>query len=79
MQIGLTKHDLFHGHLYLAHGSGRVGILFHAKEYPRWPDDGLASQLPSLGWCQQESDLAYCARAMDMRNIMWYCVRRASD
>lgn len=37
--VDLTKYDLFHGHLFALHNADNtvsdIGILFHAKEYPR--------------------------------------------
>lgn len=38
-QVALSRYDLFHGHLFAVYGADDtpqdVGILFHAKEYPR--------------------------------------------
>ncbi|KAI8472685.1 MAG: hypothetical protein J3K34DRAFT_519556 [Monoraphidium minutum] len=102
----LSRHDLFHGHIFLAGGGGGggedacwdgpainaargapggargnpevasgsgvgpgLGVLFHACEYPRF--DPL--EFPyDLGFCQRGSGLDYDARAMDLRNIVYY-------
>ncbi|KAK2661185.1 hypothetical protein Ddye_007718 [Dipteronia dyeriana] len=36
MGVSSNRYDLFHGHLLLATESGRLGILFHAREYPAY-------------------------------------------
>eukprot|EP00899_Mesostigma_viride_P013378 jgi/Mesvir1/22040/Mv25763-RA.1 len=62
----LSRYDLFHGHLFLAHDTGRMGILFHAREYPR-----LCDEFPiHLGYCQQGSPERFDS-AMHYRNVLW--------
>ncbi|XP_047066938.1 uncharacterized protein LOC124674928 [Lolium rigidum] len=65
--VSLTRYDLFHGHLFLASGTGRLGILFHAKEYPA-VDNELFPY--NLGYCQAGSDVSY-DDSMNLRNILW--------
>lgn len=75
MQVALDRFDLFHAHMFLTRGApGRapeLGLLFHAKEYPR--------QCPAfpvdLGFCQLNSTLAVDQRAMDLRNLLFFRVR----
>jgi hypothetical protein len=50
----------------------RVGVLFHASEYPAYDE----STFPiNLGHCQAGSSCRYNPRAMDLRNIIWWQVR----
>ncbi|RLM84422.1 uncharacterized protein C2845_PM04G33560 [Panicum miliaceum] len=50
LNVSLSRYDLFHGQLFLASKTGRLGILrFHAKEYPAF-DKVLFPN--SLGYCQ---------------------------
>lgn len=50
---------------------GGLGLLFHAKEYPRY----CPSTFPySLGLCQLGSTLEVDQRAMDTRNLVYYQV-----
>ncbi|KAM0922220.1 hypothetical protein ACQ4PT_006318 [Festuca glaucescens] len=65
--VSLNRYDLFHGHLFLASGTGRLGILFHAKEYPA-VDKELFPY--NLGYCQAGSDVPY-DDSMNLRNILW--------
>ena len=48
-------------------------LQFHAAEYPAYNNDSFPI---FLGHCQKNSTCAYHARAMDLRNILWYQVRR---
>ena len=34
LNVSLSRYDFFHGHLFLARETGRLGILFHAKRSP---------------------------------------------
>ncbi|CAH2044527.1 unnamed protein product [Thlaspi arvense] len=78
--VSLTRFDLFHGHLFLASESGRLGILswfcvvaisflerFHAKEYPAYDKKVFPY---NMGYCQRESDVKY-DDSMNLRNILW--------
>ncbi|CAI7795728.1 unnamed protein product, partial [Closterium sp. NIES-53] len=47
--IHLSRFDLFHCHLFATHASGRLGALFHAKEYPAFCTDSFPV---NLGFCQ---------------------------
>jgi hypothetical protein len=87
----LSRHDLFHGHLFVTGGSsgdgevegggassvvtggsGGLGVLLHACEYPQFDPVAFPYQ---LGYCQRDSTLKYEPRAMDLRNIVFYEVR----
>ncbi|XP_028770913.1 uncharacterized protein LOC114728204 [Neltuma alba] len=66
LNVTLNRFDLFHGHLFLAVNSGRLGILFHAKEYPEYDE-----VFPyNMGFCQQGSKVKY-DDSMNLRNILW--------
>uniref|UniRef100_A0A1J3D4S8 Uncharacterized protein n=1 Tax=Noccaea caerulescens TaxID=107243 RepID=A0A1J3D4S8_NOCCA len=67
LNVSLTRYDLFHGHLFLASESGRLGILFHAKEYPAYDKKVFPY---NMGYCQRGSDVKY-GDAMNLRNILW--------
>ncbi|XP_010938410.2 uncharacterized protein [Elaeis guineensis] len=67
LNVSLSRYDLFHGHLFLASESGRLGILFHAKEYPAYDKKSFPY---NLGHCQTESDVVY-DDSMNLRNILW--------
>ena len=43
------RFDLFHAHLFVGHRTERLGLLFHAQEYPVY--DPELFPLP-LGFCQ---------------------------
>ncbi|CAI7810544.1 unnamed protein product, partial [Closterium sp. NIES-54] len=65
--IHLSRFDLFHCHLFATHASGRLGALFHAKEYPAFCTDSFPV---NLGFCQSGSPVPYDA-SMSFRNILW--------
>ncbi|KAL0718102.1 hypothetical protein Bca4012_067424 [Brassica carinata] len=65
--VSLSRYDLFHGHLFLASESGRLGILFHAKEYPAYDEKAFPY---NMGYCQRGSDVKY-GDSMNFRNILW--------
>jgi hypothetical protein len=81
--ISISRYDLHHAHLFLADperegeegcGGGRrlhhrLGLLFHAKEYPLADADAFPAD---LGRCQRGSPLAYDAAAMDWRNVVYF-------
>ncbi|GMG99738.1 hypothetical protein Nepgr_001578 [Nepenthes gracilis] len=67
LNISLSRFDLFHGHLFLATESGRLGILFHAKEYPAYDKEDFPY---NMGYCQKGSNVAY-DDSMNLRNILW--------
>ena len=75
MQVALDRFDLFHAHMFLTRAApGRapeLGLLFHAKEYPRQCPDFPVN----LGFCQLNSTLAFDQRAMDQRNLLFFRVR----
>ncbi|VVB15235.1 unnamed protein product [Arabis nemorensis] len=67
LDVSLSRYDLFHGHLFLASESGRIGILFHAKEYPAYDKEVFPY---NMGYCQRGSDVTY-DDSMNLRNILW--------
>ncbi|KAL5197849.1 hypothetical protein ABZP36_001361 [Zizania latifolia] len=67
LNVSLSRYDFFHGHLFLASGTGRLGILFHAKEYPAFDKELFPY---NLGYCQAESNVAY-DDSINLRNILW--------
>ncbi|XP_021859018.1 uncharacterized protein [Spinacia oleracea] len=67
LNVSLNRYDFFHGHLFLAKDTGRLGILFHAKEYPAYDKKVFPF---NMGYCQRGSDLAYDS-TMNLRNILW--------
>jgi len=67
LNVSLSRYDLFHGHLFLASETGRLGILFHAKEYPAFDKELFPY---SLGYCQAGSNVQY-DDSMNLRNILW--------
>ncbi|KAL6579323.1 hypothetical protein OROMI_009539 [Orobanche minor] len=84
LNVSLSRYDLFHGHLFLAKESGRLGILFHAKEYHAYDKEIFPY---NMGYCQvgkliegtllltiisPRSNVAY-DNSMNLRNILWDC------
>ncbi|KAK7397180.1 hypothetical protein VNO78_18347 [Psophocarpus tetragonolobus] len=67
LDVTLNRFDLFHGHLFLALDSGRLGILFHAKEYPAYDKQVFPY---NMGYCQRGSNVTY-NDSMNLRNILW--------
>ncbi|KHN43299.1 ATP-dependent Clp protease proteolytic subunit-related protein 3, chloroplastic [Glycine soja] len=67
LDVALNRFDLFHGHLFLALDSGRLGILFHAKEYPAYDKQVFPY---NMGFCQRGSNVTY-DDSMNLRNILW--------
>ncbi|KAG8390986.1 hypothetical protein BUALT_Bualt01G0140800 [Buddleja alternifolia] len=67
LNVSLSRYDLFHGHLFLAKDSGRLGILFHAKEYPAYDKEVFPY---NMGYCQVGSNVTY-DDSMNLRNILW--------
>ncbi|KAL5566377.1 hypothetical protein UlMin_029541 [Ulmus minor] len=67
LNVCLNRFDFFHGHLFLATGTGRLGILFHAKEYPAY--DKVVFPY-NMGFCQRGSNVPY-DDSMKLRNILW--------
>ncbi|CAJ1960806.1 unnamed protein product [Sphenostylis stenocarpa] len=67
LDVTLNRFDLFHGHLFLAVDSGRLGILFHAKEYPAYDKQVFPY---NMGFCQRGSNVTY-DDSMNLRNILW--------
>ncbi|KAL2345669.1 hypothetical protein Fmac_006954 [Flemingia macrophylla] len=67
LDVKLNRFDLFHGHLFLAVDSGRLGILFHAKEYPAYDKQVFPY---NMGFCQIGSNVTY-DDSMNLRNILW--------
>ncbi|RLN34149.1 uncharacterized protein C2845_PM03G15910 [Panicum miliaceum] len=78
LNVSLSRYDLFHGHLFLASKTGRLGILFHAKEYPAFDKNG--DTLPCLWNFNHRtfsfffyftgSNVAY-DDSMNSRNVLW--------
>ncbi|XP_078160659.1 T-box protein [Carex rostrata] len=67
LNISLNRYDLFHGHIFVATETGRLGILFHAREYPAYDKEDFPYP---LGYCQSGSNVAY-DESMNLRNILW--------
>ncbi|KAL2254143.1 uncharacterized protein LOC105168920 [Sesamum indicum] len=67
LHVSLSRYDFFHGHLFLAKESGRLGILFHAKEYPAYDKELFPC---NMGYCQVGSNVPY-DDSMNLRNILW--------
>lgn len=65
----MSRFDLFHAHLFLGRGCGRIGFLFHAKEYPAYEGQLFPYR---LGYCQEGSSvvLEEC-REMGRRCALW--------
>ncbi|KAK8946320.1 hypothetical protein KSP39_PZI006365 [Platanthera zijinensis] len=84
INVSLSRYDFFHGHLFLASGSRRLGILFHAREYPAFEKEKFPY---NMGFCQTvfvqrrqvlEPDLLQVSGSnvlyddsMNLRNILW--------
>lgn len=66
LNVSLNRFDFFHGHLFIA-ADGRVGILFHAKEYPAYDEEVFPY---NMGYCQKGSNVTY-DDSMNLRNILW--------
>ncbi|URD90780.1 hypothetical protein MUK42_27258 [Musa troglodytarum] len=67
LNVSLSRYDLFHGHLFVATDSGRLGMLFHAKEYPAYEKESFPY---NMGYCQRGSNVVY-DDSMNLRNILW--------
>ncbi|KAF4364782.1 hypothetical protein F8388_018458 [Cannabis sativa] len=67
LNASLNRYDFFHGHIFLATDSGRLGILFHAKEYPAFDKKVFPY---NMGYCQKGSNVSY-DNSMNLRNILW--------
>lgn len=63
----LDRFDLHHGHLFIS-SVGRLGVLFHSREYPARHPTAFPVH---LGYCQESSSLAFEQRAADLRNMLW--------
>eukprot|EP00798_Chlamydomonas_sp_ICE-L_P008255 gene8255-1524_t len=44
-QVSISRFDLFHAHMFTDHHFKRIGILFHAKEYPAYVPFSVDSDL----------------------------------
>ncbi|XP_071725526.1 uncharacterized protein [Rutidosis leptorrhynchoides] len=66
LDVSLSRYDFFHGHLFIA-ADERVGILFHAKEYPAYDTKVFPY---NMGYCQKGSNVTY-DDSMNLRNILW--------
>jgi hypothetical protein len=64
--VSLSRYNLFHAHLFAS--AGCIGLLFHAREYPRREPGGFDVH---LGRCQSGSTLAWDERAMALRNVLY--------
>lgn len=54
LQVTLSPHDLFHGHIFHNQELDACGMLFHCMEYPAYH----AETFPfNLGFCQENSTL----------------------
>ncbi|KAK4732027.1 hypothetical protein R3W88_025015 [Solanum pinnatisectum] len=67
VNVSLSRFDFFHGHVFLARDSGRLGILFHAKEYPAYDKEVFPC---NMGYCQIGTNVSY-DDSMNLRNILW--------
>ncbi|KAF3454526.1 hypothetical protein FNV43_RR04974 [Rhamnella rubrinervis] len=67
LNVSLNRYDFFHGHLFIARDTGRLGILFHAKEYPAFDKEAFPY---NMGYCQKGSNVKY-DDSMNFRNILW--------
>lgn len=67
LNVSLSRYDFFHGHLFIAMESRRLGILFHAKEYPAYEKEVFPY---NMGYCQIGSKVKY-DDSMNLRNILW--------
>ncbi|KAH7574679.1 hypothetical protein ACOSQ2_009200 [Xanthoceras sorbifolium] len=67
LSASLNRYDLFHGHLFLAPETGRLGVLFHAREYPAYDKEVFPY---NMGYCQIGSNVTY-DDSMNLRNILW--------
>ncbi|KAJ6762678.1 hypothetical protein OIU79_023423 [Salix purpurea] len=64
--VSLNRYDLFHGHVFIARETGRLGILFHAREYPAYDKEVFPY---NMGYCQKGSTITY-DDSMNLRNIL---------
>ena len=72
LQVHLSRWDLFHAHAFRSWRDGKLGLLFHAKEYPQ-----ECEAFPyNLGFCQHGSGLAYATREMNFRNLLFFEVHQ---
>lgn len=68
-KVNLTKYDLFHGHIFAVKTGASVsdvGILFHAKEYPRdlklgYPEAETNSPFTTNAWAYPYRDFIWLA------------------
>ncbi|XP_015063198.1 uncharacterized protein LOC107008604 isoform X1 [Solanum pennellii] len=67
LNVSLSRFDFFHGHVFLSRDSGRLGILFHAKEYPAYDKEVFPC---NMGYCQIGTNVSY-DDSMNLRNILW--------
>ncbi|XP_065853019.1 uncharacterized protein [Euphorbia lathyris] len=67
LDVSLNRYDFFHGHVFIATETGRLGILFHAKEYPAYDKKVFPC---NMGYCQKGSNVTY-DDSMNLRNILW--------
>ncbi|XP_044499517.1 uncharacterized protein LOC123220954 [Mangifera indica] len=67
LSVSLNRYDLFHGHLFIATETRRLGILFHAREYPAYDKERFPY---NMGYCQKGSNVTY-DDSMNLRNILW--------
>lgn len=74
----LNRFDLFHAHVFTTceRDSPRVGILFHAKEYPAYDEHEFSV---NLGRCQVGSSLKFQEEEFQSRNILWLTLDKATS
>ena len=70
-RIALSRFDLFHAHAFTYEPARRLGMLFHAKEYPA--RDKVRFNV-DLGHCQVDSNVRFDEDEMSERNILWLSV-----
>lgn len=73
-QTDLSRHDLFHGHLFRTSiddldNTSVLGMLFHCYEYPH-ADEIILRRL-NLGHCQVDSDCSPSLEEWRYRNVLW--------
>jgi hypothetical protein len=67
--ITLSRHDLFHAHIFLNNNNSNIGLLFHSKEYPAQDNNTFPI---NLGHGQIASTIKYSQHAMSWRSVVWY-------
>lgn len=64
----LSRYDLHHAHAFFSARTGALGLLFHAREYPRKDENVFPYE---LGYCQPGSDVEGDEQSMQFRCVIW--------